>query len=255
MIARPELWHRDLAATFEAAASPRLPLDEWAAKYRRIVGGPRPGLRNPANAPMSLEPMRAVSDRRVSQVTICAPAQLLKSEFAITCAVKTAADGDDVLFYEPDREVLAEFMRDRIRPAVIGMEEGAVAETSTDKRKKRDSAMVIRFAGSGKILGLTPQMKTGKSAYTAPMVVLDELDKMGDPSMMTVARSRTATYGADAKIVAVSTPTEDVPGSIWRLWSQGSRGRWHGRCPHCRELVQVGWSRQRVQFDSDDDGF
>ena len=38
--------------------------------------------------PMSLEPMRAVSDRRVAQVTICAPAQLLKSEFCITCAVK-----------------------------------------------------------------------------------------------------------------------------------------------------------------------
>ena len=49
-------------------------------------------------------------------------------------------------------------------------------------------------------------MKTGKSAYTAPMVILDEIDKMGNPSMITVARSRTAAHGADAKIVAVSTP-------------------------------------------------
>ena len=142
MTARPDLW-RDLAAVFDAAASPRLPLDEWAAKYRRVVGGPRPGPWNPANAPMSLEPMRAVSDRRVAQVTICAPAQLLKSEFCINCAVKTAADGDDVLFYEPDRAVLAEFMRDRIKPAVSGLAEGVIAETSTDKRKKRDSAMVF----------------------------------------------------------------------------------------------------------------
>ena len=52
MTARPDLW-RDLAATFEAAAAPRLPLDEWAAKYRRVVGGPRPGPWNPKNAPMS----------------------------------------------------------------------------------------------------------------------------------------------------------------------------------------------------------
>ena len=47
MIARPELWHRDLAATFDAAASPRLPLDEWAAKYRRVVGGPAAGTMEP----------------------------------------------------------------------------------------------------------------------------------------------------------------------------------------------------------------
>ena len=213
MTARPDLWH-DLAAAFDAAASPRLPMDEWAAKYRRVVGGPRPGPWNPNNAPMSLEPMRAVSDRRVAQVTICAPAQLLKSEFAINCAVKTAADGDDVLFYEPDREVLSEFMRDRIRPAVIGLEDGAITEGATDGRlKKRDSAMAIRSAGGGKILGLTPEMKTGKSAYTAPMVVLDELDKMGDLTMFIIAKSLTTAYQSDACVNAVSTPTVDEPGT------------------------------------------
>ena len=253
MTAHAEVW-RDLAAVFAAAASPRLPMDEWVAKYRRVVGGPRPGPWNPANAPMSLEPMRAVSDRRVAQVTICAPAQLLKSEFAINCAVKTAADGDDVLFYEPDLPVLQEFVGDRIRPAIIGLEDGAITEDATGGRlKKRDSALVIRFAGGGKILGLTPGMRTGKSAYTAPMVVLDEVDKMGEPSMITVARSRTATYGTDAKIVAVSTPTVDVPGSIWRLWTQGSRGVWRGRCQHCKELSSVGWGR--VKFDKDEDGY
>ncbi len=203
MNAHAEIW-RDLAAVFDAAASPRLPMDEWAAKYRRVVGGPRPGRWNPANAPMSLEPMRAVSDRRVARVTICAPAQLLKSEFAINCAVKTAADGDDVLFYEPDREVLAEFMRDRIRPAVIGLEDGAITEGATDGRlKKRDSAMAIRFAGGGKILGLTPEMKTGRSSYCAPLVVLGEVDKMCDLAMYTVAKSRTTAYRSDACVIAV----------------------------------------------------
>ena len=140
-----------VASGFVSAASPRLPLDEWAAKYRRVIGGPRPGLWSPANAPMSLEPMRAVSDRRVAQVTICAPAQLLKSEFAINCAIKTAADGDDVLFYEPDLPVLTEFMGDRIRPAAIHLEGGAIAASLDSGRlKKRDSVMAIRFAGGAK---------------------------------------------------------------------------------------------------------
>ena len=127
---------------------------------------------------------------------------------------KMAADGDDVLFYEPDREVLAEFMRDRIRPAVIGLADGAITEGATDGRlKKRDSAMAIRFAGGGKILGLTPEMKTGKSAYTAPMVVLDEVDKMCDLTMFTVAKSRTTAYQSDACVIAVSPPTMDEHGT------------------------------------------
>ncbi len=253
MTARPDLWH-DLAAAFEAAAAPRLALDEWAAKYRRVVGGPFPGPWNPKNAPMSLEPMRALSDRRVGMVTVASPAQLMKSELCINAAVGTAAYGEDVLFYEPDREVLAEFVRDRIRPALFALDDGTIIEApDAAALKRRDSALVIRLAGGGKILGLTPMMKTGKSAYTAPTVILDELDKMADPTMVTVAESRTTVYGSDASILAVSTPTVDAPGLIWRLWTEGSRGRWHGRCPHCRDLVRVDWSR--VKFDKDEDGF
>ena len=81
MTARPDLWH-DLAAAFEAAAAPRLPLDEWAAKYRRVTQGAHQGPWSPRTVPMVVEPMRAVSDRRVSQITVCAPAQLMKSDFA-----------------------------------------------------------------------------------------------------------------------------------------------------------------------------
>ena len=176
----------------------------------------------------------------------------MKSEFAINVAIWTAANGDDVLFYEPDREVLAEFLRDRVRPALIDLDANAIAGMP-DGRKQRDSVMAIRLAGGGKILGLTPQMKTGKSAYTAPCVVLDEIDKMADPSMITVARSRTTMYGGDGKIVSVSTPTVDIAGAVWRLWSEGSRGRWMGRCAHCGELARVDWSR--VKFQRDEDGF
>ena len=103
---------------FEAAATPRLPLTEWAMKYRRIVVGPEPGPWNPANAPISLEPMAALSDRWVEIVTLCAPAQLMKSELAITTAVWMEANGEDVLFYEPDRILLRDFMIGCIRPAL-----------------------------------------------------------------------------------------------------------------------------------------
>ena len=246
-----EIW-RDLAQAFEAAAAPRLPLDEWARKYVTIPDGPRKGPWNPANAPMALEPMRAVGDSRVRQVTLCTPAQLMKSVFATNVAVWTAAYGESVLFYEPDRELLQRMFRDRMRPAFMGLMDGAVQDRKGG-HKKEDGSLALRLQGGGLILGLTPQMKTGKSAYTARTVVLDEIDKMGDQSMITTAESRTLTYGSDSMIVVVSTPTIDAPGTSWRQWTQGSRGRWHGLCPHCRDLVRVDWSR--VQFDKDEDGF
>ena len=87
-------------------------------KYRRIVGGANRGPWNPANAPMSLAPMATLSDRRVEVVTARALGQPMKSELCITTAVWMAANGGDVLFYEPDRILLRDFMIWRIRPAL-----------------------------------------------------------------------------------------------------------------------------------------
>ena len=199
MTAQAETW-RNLASVFESAAAPRLPLDEWARKYVTITDGPRKGRWNPANAPMALEPMRAVSDSRVRQVTLVTPAQLMKSVFATNVAVWTASYGESVLFYEPDREVLGRMIRDRIRPMFVGLTDGVVQDRGGG-HKKEDSALSLRISGGGLLLGLTPAMKTGKSAYTARVVVLDEIDKMGDATMITVAESRTLTYGNDAMIV------------------------------------------------------
>ena len=174
--ARPDLW-RDLAATFEAAAAPRLPLDEWAANYRRVIGGPRPGPWNPNNAPMSLEPMRALSDRRVEIVTVVSPAQLMKSEIAIMTAIWMAANGEDVLFHKPDRILLRDFTIGRIRPALhkIGGLVDEPAKLRPDE-KKRDSALATQLE-SGTIRGLSPKLKAGRSLYSTPLVVLDEVGK------------------------------------------------------------------------------
>ena len=249
-----ELWG-DVAHAFETAAAPRLPLDQWVQKRRQVIGGPRPGKWNSANAPFSGEPMRAISERWVQRVSLVAPTQLLKSEFAINIAIWTAEYGNDVLFYEPDLPLLKEFLGDRIRPTMQALGDNPIIESVDSKYfKKRDSAIVLRSGGGGgKILGLSPEMKTGKSSHTAPIVVIDELDKMQDPTMITSAQSRVTTYEGDACIADMSTPTIDVAGTIWRSWTEGSRGVWKGRCCHCDELVSVRWSR--VSFEKDDDGF
>ena len=239
--------------TFLAVSAPRLPLDRWAEERRIVVGGARPGPWNPRYAPMALEPMRAVTDERVRVVALVAPSQLLKTELAINSALQAVDYGDDCLFYEPDLPLIEEMIGERIRPALRALGEVQSTGLEAALRKKRDSRFELRLRGGGAIKGATPQMKTGLSARSARLVVIDELDKMARSDMMVVARERTTTFGRDAKIVVVSTPTVDALGTVWREWSGGSRGEWRGRCPHCREHVTLDW-REAAVLDQDDDG-
>ena len=231
----------------------RLPLDEWAARYREVAGEtPYPGPWDPAHAPMSIEPMRAFSEEGVEWVTVSAPTQLMKSKFAINVAIYTVVHGDDCLFFEPDEVLAREFLQGRIRPSLRAYDPRLIAGRREDV-KKLDSAFALRVPGGGTLRAVTPGMRTGVTSRTARVAVIDEIDKMGEPRMHLWAIERTTTYQDDARVVAVSAPTIDAPGTITRIWSEGSRGVWHGRCGRCSELVSVSWDR--VQFERDQDGY
>ena len=237
---------------FEAGAGAPLPLDQWVVHHRRVVGGPRPGRWRHVNGPFAVEPMAAFSDRQVESVVVVSPTQLMKSELAVNAVVYTAACGSDVLFYEPDVPLLKKFLADRIRPAFVQLGYH-VPRADAEGLKGKDSTFEIRVPGSGTITGLTPQMRSGKAAHTAPVVVIDELDQMAAVDMFLVAQARTSSFERDAMILAVSVPSEDAAGTIWRQWLDGSRGVWRAPCPHCGDLVGVGWDR--VRFERDEEGF
>ena len=231
------------------------PMVQWAEKHRIIIGGARPGPWDPRNAPHAVGPMAAFSDPFVRQVSLASPTQLLKSEFAISAAIYTAIYGHDVLFYEPDEALLKKFMSDRLRPALMQMSMRDVEMAGIDSKflKKKDSQIELRIGGGGTILGLTPGMASGRSAHTAPVVIIDEIDLMRALDMPLVARSRVTTYALASKILIVSVPSEDHVGTVWAQWRIGSRGIWKGRCPKCREHVRMDWSR--VHFERDDEGW
>ena len=249
-----DFWPRVVGA-HAAVSAPRLALDEWASLHRVIVTGARRGKWNPKNAPMAIEPMRALSSDDVRVVIVISPSQLLKTELAVNTACWTSDYGDDCLFYEPDQPLLEKMLADRVRPSLVAMGRLLSAGhglAANDGRKKRDHRLEIRPPGRGAITGLSPLMKTGRSAHTARVVIIDELDKMGLTEMMVVARERVTTYGRDAKILVVTTPTIDALGTGWREWTKGSRGVWMGRCPKCRNHVSMDWDR--VDFERDNAG-
>ena len=226
-------------------------MPDWVLRHRIVEGGARPGPWRHENAPMSVEPMAAASTPGIVRITVVSPSQLMKSELAINIAIYIAMHGDDVLFYEPDLPLVKEFLGDRIRPVMARLASVEATGLGTAGwQKKRDSNVAIRLGGGGKILGLSPDMRTGRSSHTARVAVIDEVDKMARTDMVTVAKERTSTYQQDALIAELSTPTTDGPGTSWRSWTEGSRGVWRGKCPECAETVSL--DRGMVNFDRDE---
>ena len=71
---------------------------------------------------------------------------------------------------------------------------------------------MTQLAGGGTIRGLSPELMTGRSSYSAPFVVLDEVDKMCDLTMFTVARSWTTDADGGR---ARNTAREEGTGMSW----------------------------------------
>ena len=245
-----------VAEIIATAFAPKPSLDVWCAKRRMIVGGARPGRWNPDNAPCALEPMRAYTDDGVEEIALVSPAQLLKSEMVVSCALYSMVHGDPALFYEPDITLLRKFIADRVRPSLIAMgyAEAKPVKATGDSRhlKQRDNAAHLRFHGLAELVGLTPNLRTGKSAYSARIALVDELDRMETTDLPAVVDSRTITYAPRRKVVYVSTPTVEAAGTIMERWERGSRGVYKGRCPHCQELAPMDWGR--VSFETNENG-
>ena len=189
------------------------------------------------------------------RVVLVAPTQLVKTDFAISCALYFAHYGDSSLFVEPDKELLMEMFRDRIRPGAVAPRSGGPPPAWRARiSRNADSMMGIRVEGAGSVTGVTPQMKSGLAARSVPVVVFDEIDLMGRTDLMTRAESRITTFGTDGRIVAGSTPTVEGSHTIWHLWETGSRGVWKGRCVACSELMPLDWDTT-VRLDKTEEGF
>lgn len=240
---------------FLDAALPRLPLDEWAPRYRIVTEGAHVGRWSPRRGLFAIEPMRAVSSDDVRRVILVAPTQLVKSDFVVTAALYFAYYGDSSLFVEPDKDLVSSFFRERIRPGAMALGTVHTAGMEGEFVKKRDSAMEVRISGAGGITGVTPGMRAGLAARSVPVVIFDELDLMGRADLMTQAESRVTTFGLDGRIIAGSTPT-DAEGThtIWHAWLRGSRGVWRGRCVACAGLMSMDWD-VAVRFEKEDDGY
>ncbi len=139
----------------------------------------------------------------------------------------------------------------------------AIKAKSSDKRS-RDSANTIlekEFEGGSMVVVTGANSAVGLRSMPARNIHFDEVDGYpndvdgeGDP--IGLASNRQDTFGARAKRLYTSTPTEKEASEIEFRYLNSDRRRYYVKCPHCGTEQPLVWAdadgRRRLRWTDDD---
>lgn len=226
---------------------PKMPLDEWADKYRFLSpeAAALPGRWKTDNEPMARGVMRAASDALVEKLTAMCAAQILKTELLLN-TVGYYAHGDPcpILMVQPTVEMGEAVSKDRIAPMI---RDTPVLRSlfSTKSRDSSDTILQKQFPG-GRLTIAGANAPAGLASRPIRVVVCDEVDrypasagKEGDP--VGLAEKRTTTF-FNRLIMLVSTPTVKGVSRIEASYLEGDRREYRVPCPHCGVRQVISWA-------------
>lgn len=229
-----------LYGTGEVRRSPLL--DFMEEHYEIIAPAPITGLFKIENSPWAAEPMFAMCDPSIREVTTQWAAQggknLLSEGYIAYCVLHNPGN---VLFYgqtDEDAEMFATsraLKRARSIPLLesVWPSTGAAGKSAAKNNQVHLGHMVLEF------LGINPSNARGKSA---PIVISDEKHLKIWKGMGTIVRKRGSAFW-DAKFLNISTAGEEDC-EIDLDYLRGSQEDWHLGCPACQRLVRLHWSQE-----------
>ena len=208
-----------------------MPLSVWAEEHRHISGktGATSGRWRNDRAPYLSEVMDSLTAPGVHRVTVMKCAQSGGTETWINWLLWSIdLDPVPILVVFPNKDLAVEANKDRL------LEEVRATPTTADKVSSRAwdvkgtsvrfQRMRLRLAGSNSDANL--------SSWPECRLIMDEFDKYPDPKgVASKAESRTITFKR-ARIMALSTPTDDDFGIAVRF-REGDQRRWWVPCPQC----------------------
>lgn len=231
----------------------RLPVSQWAAKYRRLSAKSSaiPGPWLPERIPFLNAIMDALGpEHPAKQVTFAKASQVGGSECALNWlgSIIHQSPGP-VLVLLPTEKLGLRWIRGRLRPMVL--ECGPLSRLLPLGRHSRSSNTLteLHFAGGVLYLG-SANVPADLSSVPIAYLVLDEVDRMmralvGEGAVTEIAKRRVATFQGRSKVFEISSPTDETS-QIDADYRVSSRGRYWVPCPECGEAQPLVWDR--VQF-------
>jgi phage terminase large subunit GpA-like protein len=236
------------------APPPKMPLSEWADKYRVLSpeAAALPGRWKTMAEPMAKGVMDCVTDPLTEKVTVMAAAQVLKTEFVLN-AIGYYAHGEPgpMLVVYPTVEAAEMFSKERLAPML--RDTPVLKKLFTAERAYKDSSATILQKGfpGGRLSMVGANAPAGLASRPIRFVLCDEVDrypasaggggKRGEGDPVGLAEERTSTF-ANRKIVLVSTPTTKGHSRIEESFELGDQRRFHVPCPHCGVRQVITWA-------------
>ena len=235
-------------------------VSEHAERVR--VLGPPSEERGPlrlSRTPYLVPIMDAAIDPYVEEIVFCGPAQVAKTEFAMSvvsffsdqepCSILYVMADENTAKYVAEHRIQKMF---RNSPALRGL----IDETAFGIKEialRNGAHIMLAWASSVSALASRP----------CRVVILDEIDKPGystttrEASPLSLAKERTATF-SNRLILKTSTPTLDTGNVMQEMESCDAIFDWHVPCPMCGVFQPLRWGpeychgfKEGVYLDAD----
>jgi phage terminase large subunit GpA-like protein len=244
---------------------PRLNLVEWADQYRYLPdNSAESGKWRTDRVEVAREPMLAVTDPAVQEVSVMCCIQLMKTELLLNAALYYMhQEPSPIMYVAPKKETAEAWSKERLvksvsaTPVVRGI-------FSSNRRGEGNTILQKQFPG-GQISIVSARNTTDLAMRACRIMLFDECDKYpmnvgageggsggeGDP--IQVAWGRATTYGKRAKKIVACSPTVEGRSRIHQEYLASDQREYHQPCPHCGHTEPLDWYKH-VHIPEDANG-
>lgn len=227
----------------------KLTVSEWADQYRVLSreASSEPGKWKTSRVPYMKEPMDAISDPEIEQITLMCSAQVAKTELLLNTLGKYIHhEPSPMMYLMPQLDLAEKFSKTRFAMMV---RDTTVLSNIIKEAKTKDSSNTIlhKVFPGGHLVISGSNSPASLSSMPIKILLADEVDRFadsagteGDP--ISLAEKRQTTFW-DAKKVYVSTPTDDGKSRIQVAYMDGSQESWNLPCPSCGTYQPLSWAQ------------
>jgi phage terminase large subunit GpA-like protein len=215
---------------------------EWADRHRRLPeSSTAPGRFDSSVAPYTRRWMDLGADPGTEMMVMCWASQTLKSTtMENIIAYRLVRMPSPIMLVRPSQEDGENWSKERFAAMV------RVTPQLAARYKPRQSTLRYRKFDGAFLWVASSQSEADLSSWSAPIVIIDEADRMqplpqGNPVEIASRRMGAADVGT---LIVISTPGLADDSIIWPLLEAGTFELLHVPCPHCGTKQPLAWRRE-----------
>lgn len=229
------------------APPPSLTVSEWADAYRRLSpeSSAEPGRWTTARAEYQRGIMDALSDPRITTITIMSSAQVGKTEILNNIVgYYIHQDPAPIMVIQPTLEMAQAWSKDRLDPMIRDTAElkDRVADA---KSRTKANTLLHKIFPNGHITMAGANSSASLASRPIRVVLCDQVDRYppsagvkGDP--VSLVRKRSQTFW-NRKHMSTSTPTLKGVSRIEMEFEISDQRFYYVPCPHCHQFQRLLW--------------